>query len=422
MDFKAGLSIYNKLWFIEPNAAEQLFDVWEKIKAGDKWDWANFKGEEKVKSTYEIQNKFFAIDGVTMAPASSYDMEQFSGFQGAEIAVIPISGPLMRSDFCGSFGTSTLAQLTKMASETESVTTVVFLFDSPGGVVDGTESFAQTIKDCSKKTIALNTGIMCSAAYWLAASCDEIYASSKTDITGSIGTMCSIKNSDESDKKYGIVKYDYYATASTDKNKLFTDAKNGDGTGLVEEMLNPMNDCFIAAVKEGRGNKISDKALTGKSFVGEKAQEVGLIDGIKSFEKIVKSEQKKPITIFNKNNNYMAEKLSIEEIKAQYPEHVTAIKAEALEAERDRIGAWDAWREIDPAAVQSGIESGKKISTADTQKLTVKATGAKNVAEIVEANAKPVATAAATTEKKDPEAVAAEEAMKDWIESRGTKK
>lgn len=395
----------------------QLLDFWQDVKAGSStWDWNKAKsieGEESL-SSYKIHQQFFASDNVVMAPDNTYDMRDFKGFDGATVAVIPVSGPLMKSDFCGSFGTGTLSQLTKMASNATSVQAVVFMFDSPGGSVAGTETFADAIKSSGKKTIALVDDMCCSAAYWLASSCDEVYAGSNTAIVGSIGTMCSFYDSTKRMEATGVVLREYYATESTEKNKAYKDAQAGDGTALIEETLDPMNNCLMGAVQENRGDKLNKKALKGKTYVGQNAVDIGLVDGIKSFEQIVESFQ-------NSNANssfYMADKLSLSDIKNQYPEHVAVIATETLDNERERVGAWDAWREMDPVSVAAGIASGKAMTTADTQKLTVKATGAMKIKTIVDANAEPIETGK-VDEETDAQTMSDKAELAAWRKSKG---
>ena len=71
--------------------------------------------------------------------------------------------------------------------------TVILDIDSPGGTMLGLPETAERITELSqaeKRMIAYTDLQMCSAAYYLAAACDEIYAS-PTGIIGSIGVYCA---------------------------------------------------------------------------------------------------------------------------------------------------------------------------------------------------------------------------------------
>jgi signal peptide peptidase SppA len=75
----------------------------------------------------------------------------------------------------------------------DAITTVILNLDSPGGTTLGLEETAGRIRELAaggKRMIAYTDLQMCSAAYWLAAACDEIYAA-PTAIIGSIGVYCA---------------------------------------------------------------------------------------------------------------------------------------------------------------------------------------------------------------------------------------
>lgn len=391
VDIKTGLSIYNRQWLVEPNAAVQMLDYWEKIKANNEsWNYRKSKEESAESPRQTLHQKFLSREGIVMAPDNVWDMEDFKGFEGATVAVIPVTGPLMKSDFCGSFGTKSLAGITQMASNTTSVQAIVFLHDSPGGTVDGTQSFADAVKASTKRTITLCEGMMCSADYWVGSSSDEVYASSETDIIGSIGTMISFYDYSKAIEKEGIILRQYYATESKDKNKATTDAMNGDGKALVSEMLDPINDIFLSAVKDNRGAKLSlskENVLTGKVYTSPKAVTLGLIDGIASFDEVMSSaasgmpvqlKTTRTRTITTKSNTVM----TAAEFKAAHPAAHAEIVQEAATAERDRVGSWMAFAEVDPTAVKAGIESGSGISQTQMSEFALKAHSKKAIADV----------------------------------------
>lgn len=380
MNIKTGLSIYNKPWLIEPSVALEMLDFWEGVKSGSvTWDYQKAKGETTDISSYKLRQKFFSSSSVIMAPDNSYDMRDFSGFDGAEIAVIPVSGPLMKSDFCGSFGTQTLRQLTQLASSTQSVKTILFAIDSPGGTVDGTQVFADTIKSSPKQTIAFVDGMMGSAAYWVGCSCDKVYASCETDKIGCIGTMVSLYDKRKSLEAKGIVLREYYATDSKDKNKTFIDAESGDGKALIEEMLDPVNDVFLNVVRSNRGKGLDESALSGKLYVGNAAKDVGLIDGVKSFEQIIQGSKTNSNSIYHNKSKKMANTAA--EFKAENPvayaeiynAGVTEGATQGANAEKDRVKSWMAWKDIDAEAAAKGIADGAIVTPGVISEMSVKA-------------------------------------------------
>lgn len=398
MRLTVPLNIYSKPWLVEPNAAMQLLECWEQIKAGA-IEW-------KAGSDGEFPTPKVAMEGVTYAPISSWDMKDFKGFDGASVAVIPIQGPLMKQDFCGSLGTSSLISLIKMADNTPSVKTIIFDTDSPGGTVDGTQALHATIKNAKAHTIAAVSGMAGSACYWSIAGCDEILATSDTDIIGSIGTMISLVDNSKAMEGKGVILRNYYADASKDKNKDFADAKSGDGKALVQNMLNPMNDVFVGSVKESRPS-VSEEALTGKVFTSKAAQEMGLIDGVKSMDEIFKSAA--PV---NASTNYAygktkitkpiskSNKMDINQLKAEHPSLYAQVITEGIEEERDRAGAWLEFIDADAKAVVEGIASGKNIGQKQAVELTRKSFYAE-MKNGVEAESEATPAKSAATPKED---------------------
>jgi ClpP class serine protease len=298
VDIKTGLAIYNQPWLIEPQAGLRMLDYWEKVvSGGEAWDFTRVRAFEKDDSSdskaispFQFKQQHMGSAEVVLSPTSRYDLKEFKGFEGARIAMIPVTGPLMKSDFCGDFGTQSLKTMVQLASQAKSVETIVFVMDTPGGTVDGTEVFAKAIKESAKRTVALVSGQCCSAGYWVASSADELYATAETDIIGSIGTMMSWMDYSKAMEERGIVERQVYATRSKDKNGAFNEAKSGNDKLLISEFLDPMNNVFLKTVQENRMGKIDLKkedVLTGKTYIGVANIENGLIDGIMSVESLM---------------------------------------------------------------------------------------------------------------------------------------
>jgi len=294
---KVGLNIYNKPWLIEPQSALNLLGLWERVMS-NQTTW-RAESEESRDGYLQIE-KLFANSDVVFAPIDNYQARTFKGFDGGSVAVIPVQGPLMKQDFCGDFGTATLANLFRLAENTKTIQSIVLMIDSPGGTVDGTSAFADTIRRSKKPTLAAIDGLGASAAYWLASSAQEVIATSKTDIVGSIGTMVSWRDWSKAYENNGIVLREYYATKSTDKNRAFKEANTGDGRMLIQEMLDPINNEFTSAVKTNRYGKLdlqNEDVLTGKTYVASKAKQSGLIDNIMSFDQAIKRSMQMAKTI-----------------------------------------------------------------------------------------------------------------------------
>lgn len=210
------------------------------------------------------------------------------------VAVIAINGPMMKEDWCGTPGTRTLGAWLKEADAHPNVNSIVLLIDSPGGSVDGTGEFADIIKSAQKPVVAFGDGLIASAAYWAASQTKHIMMSHDSAEIGSIGTAITITDWRGYDEAAGIKEHYITATASTDKNKMYMDARDGHYEGIKKELLDPTNDIFLKSVKASRPLNMvaNNEPLTGKVYLSRKAIELGLADSIGTFgDAIVKASE-----------------------------------------------------------------------------------------------------------------------------------
>lgn len=239
------------------------------------------------------------------------DGQVLKGFSDApknSIAVIPIQGTIMKDDWCGEAGTSTLSKWTKEAEANENIVGILFYINSGGGSVEGTGEFAQVIKNCFKPTIAWCDGLMASAAYWLGSSCDKIMLSFSTVEVGSIGTAITFYDNREYLAQIGYKQVYINADASKDKNQEYFKALDGDYKPIKTNVLNPTNDEFLSAVRENRAGKLVEfgegeykEPLTGNVYVAKKAIEIGLADAIGDFDMAI--EELYQMAQSNENSN-----------------------------------------------------------------------------------------------------------------------
>lgn len=129
----------------------------------------------------------------------------------AGIAVLHLSGIIAKRApelMCGPpiIDLARLDNLLEDIASDAALHTVVLSMDSPGGTMLGLEETADRIRELSaagKRMIAYTDLQMCSAAYWLAAACDEIYAS-PTACIGSIGVYCAGLDSSRAFEMQGL--------------------------------------------------------------------------------------------------------------------------------------------------------------------------------------------------------------------------
>lgn len=266
MNYRLVSTILKSVWAIEPRAAIAHGAMLSVLL-----------NETEIELSEESQPETFAVK-----PGG----KRFSQFEDAPLgsaAVIPVIGELMKYDqWCGPDGMISIGETIKRADASPNIDAIILKIDSPGGTVDGTENLANIVKNTKKPTIAFVDGMMCSAALWVGSAADEIIASTGNDEIGSIGVMVSFADIQPYWEKMGIKFHRINADQSKDKNKVFYDALKGKYDLIKKEMLNPLADAFIDAVKENCSKTTSEqhtgKVFFAKNVIGSLVDSIGDLD------------------------------------------------------------------------------------------------------------------------------------------------
>lgn len=210
-------------------------------------------------------------------------------------AVIRIEGPIMGRSYWWSryyrcACTPDIAEALDTALADTAIQRIVLMIDSPGGAVSGLTALSDKLfaaRDGEKPITAYIAQEGCSAAYWLASQCRRIFARPES-LVGCIGTiswLASYKGMlDEAGIAYEPIisdgAEDYKATGSP--YKAITDADRA----YLKQTVNDFQALFSSALERGLG--ISSAAVAalanGQAHAGTRALELGLIDGIATWE------------------------------------------------------------------------------------------------------------------------------------------
>ncbi len=199
---------------------------------------------------------------------------------GGEIRVIPIRGIIAR-DVSGWFpfatDTEEIEELIREAARDANVSGIVLDIDSPGGTVNGTIELGDLVKNVSdneKPIVAYSAGMMCSAAYWIAAGCSGIYARRSAEI-GSVGVYSVVLNMSEMFKMSGVevelFKSGEHKGAGYPGTEL-TDEQRA----LIESEVAATGSVFRLHVTSNR--QIQEEDMQGQSFTGDDAIKRGFVN------------------------------------------------------------------------------------------------------------------------------------------------
>lgn len=211
------------------------------------------------------------------------------------VAIIPIHGVLsqrmnLMAAMSGGTSTEMLAQAFREQLNNPDVSAIVFDVDSPGGSTNGITELAQVIMDArgSKPIVAVANPTAASAAYWLAAATDHVFAEPSA-LVGSIGVYAVHEDISQKAANDGV----NVTFVSAGKNKLrgnpYQPLSEADA-GYIQSLVDDAYGMFIRDV--ARGRRVSQASVRsgfgqGDVVTASAALSMGMIDGIKTLEQVV---------------------------------------------------------------------------------------------------------------------------------------
>jgi len=210
-----------------------------------------------------------------------------------DVALIHVCGTLMKQQSSLEASTS-LVMLRKQlrdAAKDPRFVGILLKIDSPGGTVAGTYDVIAEVRAAAlaKPCIAFIEDCGCSAAYAIACGAEEIYANHGTAVVGSIGTFIGLYDYSKWSENEGI-QAKLYGTGPL-KGAGFPGTKiTPEQDDHFQKIVDDSQKYFSDAVAQGR--KLSpakvSKVATGGVFLAAEAEDEGLIDGIKTFDQVLR--------------------------------------------------------------------------------------------------------------------------------------
>ena len=234
------------------------------------------------------------------------------------VAVIPIVGSMSHRStgieaMSGMTSYTTLQKQFEAAFNDPKVGSILMDIDSPGGSVAGAFDFRDYLmsKKGTKPVYALARDAMCSAAYLIGSTADKVYAT-QTARVGSIGVVAMHTDASGKMEKEGLkptfISAGKFKTAGNPYEKL-----EGEKLKYLQDSVDESYDMFINAVADARGiDKKVIRDTEARVYGGKKAVEIGLADGIRTYESVI-AEMSAPN--FTTQGIRMENELNIEEAK-----------------------------------------------------------------------------------------------------------
>ncbi|WP_236790218.1 S49 family peptidase [Amycolatopsis sp. GM8] len=202
--------------------------------------------------------------------------------------ITPTPSPLAR----GTINLAAVESALTRAFGHDRLKAVALLINSPGGAPTQSGLVAERIRQLAAKkkdvpVLAFCEDVAASGGYWLACAADEIYAH-RTSLVGSIGVISGGFGFTGLLERFGIERRLHTAGANKSRLDPFSPEKPEDVEWL-KKMHAQLHELFVSWVKERRGDRLAETEdlFTGDVWLGAKAKELGLIDGLATLRELV---------------------------------------------------------------------------------------------------------------------------------------
>jgi protease-4 len=224
---------------------------------------------------------FFAVTFLVAAAITGDEGGQASD---AKIGVVVLEG-VISSDLAE----RAVRQLDKHG-EDPAIKAIVLRIDSPGGGVASSQEVYEAIRrlrSSGKLVVASLGSVAASGGYYIACVTERIFANAGT-LTGSIGVIVQLANTEELLRKIGVT-----STAIT--SGPFKDSGNPTRSLRPEErqvfqaLVDDVYQQFVEAVSQGRQMPVEEvrQIADGRIYTGRQAKELRLVDDLGTFQDAV---------------------------------------------------------------------------------------------------------------------------------------
>ncbi|KZB86460.1 S49 family peptidase [Amycolatopsis regifaucium] len=201
--------------------------------------------------------------------------------------ITPTPSPLAR----GSINLAAVESALTRAFAHDRLKAVALQINSPGGAPTQSGLVAERIRQLADEkkvpVLAFAEDVAASGGYWLACAADEIYAH-RTSMVGSIGVVSGGFGFTGLLERFGIERRLHTAGANKARLDPFSPEKAEDVEWL-KKMHGQLHELFVDWVTERRGDRLSgsEDLFTGDVWLGARAVELGLIDGVGSLRQVI---------------------------------------------------------------------------------------------------------------------------------------
>lgn len=335
------LDVITAPWAIEPAKLLEIQAIYATHLRGDQIDIAAV--EQKLGRPLANEAKRYSIDN--------------------GVAILPLEGVIAKranlfSQISGGVSTELVGRDLQDAMADPAVHSIILSIDSPGGTVDGTQSLASLVTASTKPIVALASGTMASAAYWIGSAANAVYITDSTTVVGSIGVVATHTDVSKAQETQGIKTTEIFAGQYKRIASNYAPLSK-EGRQTMQDQVDYTYGLFVSAVAQQRGvseDVVLQNMADGRIFQGQQAIDAGLVDGLSTLSQLVQqlndnrsssaraapAAGARPPFTPAKPTPTRKTSMNAEEIATQHPEAAAALRAEGASAERSRIQSIEA--------------------------------------------------------------------------------
>ena len=204
--------------------------------------------------------------------------EQITLSEDHGIAILEIEGTISPYYYNSADPRGIAATVRAMANN-PAIRTIIFDIDSPGGHATYIRELAETIREVSteKRTVAYSGpgAMMCSAAYWTGAACDEVHGATAS-MPGSVGVFSALYEFKGMLGKLGI-SLNVFRDGPLKGMGLFGKELTDEESAHIQEGVDKVSAEFKGFIRAQRPG-IAEETMHGQAVDGDEAVDAKLYD------------------------------------------------------------------------------------------------------------------------------------------------
>lgn len=212
------------------------------------------------------------------------------------IGVIPIYGMIfprsnLMTEMSGGATVTGIRAAFRAAMADESIGSILFDIDSPGGYTDGIDELATEIRSArgTKPMVSISNYSMASAAYYLGSQADEVVAS-PSSMTGWVGTVLVHQEFSKADEQQGVtttIFRDPPGKFGGNEYEPLSDTARAE----LQQQVDDFSGQFYNAAAKGRGIStatVKSDFGQGGGMSAQRAKSAGLVDRVETIDDTVR--------------------------------------------------------------------------------------------------------------------------------------